>query len=91
MVTLLHGPSAAAGICGCALPRDRARQKIYLDDEDRRRYLSLLGKEVTQQGWRCYAYCLMDNHYHLLIETPEPNLVAGRRRRTELSQQPKEA
>jgi len=26
----------------------------------------LLGKEITQQGWRCYAYCLMNNHYHLL-------------------------
>jgi len=60
--------------------RGNARQKIYLDAEDRRLYLELLGKEVTQQGWRCYAYCLMDNHYHLLIETPEPNLVAGMRR-----------
>ena len=60
--------------------RGNARQKIYLDAEDRRLYLDLLGKEVTQQGWRCYAYCLMDNHYHLLIETPEPNLVAGMRR-----------
>jgi REP element-mobilizing transposase RayT len=60
--------------------RGNARQKIYLDEEDRRLYLDLLGKEVTQQGWRCYAYCLMDNHYHLLIETPEPNLVAGMRR-----------
>jgi len=60
--------------------RGNARQKIYLDDEDRRLYLDLLGKEVAQQGWRCYACCLMDNHYHLLIETPEPNLVAGMRR-----------
>lgn len=60
--------------------RGNARQKIYLDDEDRHLYLDLLGKEVTQQGWRCYAYCLMDNHYHLLIETPEPTLVSGMRR-----------
>jgi len=60
--------------------RGNARRKIYLDDEDRHRFLDLLGKEVTQQGWRCYAYCLMDNHYHLLIETPEPTLVAGMRR-----------
>ena len=60
--------------------RGNARQKIYLDEEDRRLYLDLLGKEVAQQGWRCYAYCLMHNHYHLLIETPEPNLVAGMRR-----------
>jgi REP element-mobilizing transposase RayT len=60
--------------------RGNARQRIFLDEEDRRLYLELLGKEVAQQGWRCYAYCLMDNHYHLLIETPEPNLVAGMRR-----------
>jgi REP element-mobilizing transposase RayT len=60
--------------------RGNARQRIYLDDEDRRIYLDLLGKEVKQQGWCCYAYCLMDNHYHLLIETPEPTLVAGMRR-----------
>jgi REP element-mobilizing transposase RayT len=60
--------------------RGNARQRIYLDEEDRRIYLDLLGKEVGQQGWCCYAYCLMDNHYHLLIETPEANLVAGMRR-----------
>jgi len=60
--------------------RGNAREKIYLDDADRSAFLDLLGKEVQQQGWICYAYCLMDNHYHLLIETPEPNLVAGMRR-----------
>src|SRR5688572_21961732 len=56
------------------------RDKIYLDDTDRRTFLDLLGKEVFQQRWLCYAYCLMDNHYHVLIETPEPNLVRGMRR-----------
>lgn len=60
--------------------RGNAQQDIYLTDEDRERFLSLLGREVEQQGWRCYAYCLMSNHYHLLIETPEGNLVAGMRR-----------
>lgn len=60
--------------------RGNARQRIYLDDADRHLYLDLLGKEITQQGWLCYAYCLMDNHYHFLIETPEPTLVAGMRR-----------
>jgi REP element-mobilizing transposase RayT len=43
-------------------------------------FLDLLGKEIHQQGWLCYAYCLMDNHYHLLIETPEANLVRSMRR-----------
>ena len=56
------------------------REKIFLDDADRRTFLDLLGKEVLQQGWLCYAYCLMDNHYHVLIETAEPNLVRGMRR-----------
>lgn len=60
--------------------RGNAQQDIYLTDEDRVRFLKLLGREVGQQGWRCYAYCLMSNHYHLLIETPEGNLVAGMRR-----------
>jgi REP element-mobilizing transposase RayT len=60
--------------------RGNARQKIYLDEQDRVLYLDLLGKEIEQQGWVCYAYCLMDNHYHLLIETPEANLVRGMRR-----------
>jgi REP element-mobilizing transposase RayT len=60
--------------------RGNARQKIFLDEQDRHAFLDLLGKEIEQQGWRCYAYCLMDNHYHLLIETPEPTLVAGMRR-----------
>jgi len=56
------------------------REKIYLDDQDRRTFLDLLGKEIFQQHWLCYAYCLMENHYHVLIETPEPNLVRGMRR-----------
>lgn len=60
--------------------RGNARQAIYEDDADRRRFLRLLGCEVEQQGWLCYAYCLMDNHYHLLIETPEGNLVGGMQR-----------
>lgn len=60
--------------------RGNARQKIFLDEQDRQRFIEYLGREVEQQGWRCYAYCLMDNHYHLLIETPEPNLVSGMRR-----------
>ena len=60
--------------------RGNARGDIFADDEDRRRFLELLGKEVAQQGWQMYAYCLMGNHYHLLIETPEANLAAGMRR-----------
>ena len=60
--------------------RGNGRQAIFLDDTDRRLFLDLLGREVEQQQWRCYAYCLMDNHYHLLLETPEGNLSRGMRR-----------
>ncbi len=60
--------------------RGNGRHAIYKDDRDRIRFLELLARESTQQHWRCYAYCLMDNHYHLLLETPEPNLSRGMRR-----------
>jgi REP element-mobilizing transposase RayT len=60
--------------------RGNRQESIFLDDRDRQTFLDLLGKEVQQQGWVCYAYCLMDNHYHLMMETPEPNLVRGMRR-----------
>lgn len=60
--------------------RGNAQAAIYRDDDDRHLFLDLLGREIHQQGWSCYAYCLMDNHYHLLIETPEPNLSKGMRR-----------
>jgi len=57
--------------------RGNDRQAIYLDELDRRIYLSLLGRVVFAKRWRCLAYCLMNNHVHLLIETSEPNLGAG--------------
>jgi REP element-mobilizing transposase RayT len=57
--------------------RGNAAQEIFLDDQDRERFLELLAREVTQQGWRCYAYCLMDNHYHLVFETRSANLVTA--------------
>ena len=60
--------------------RGDRQEPIFLNDADRGKFLDLLAKEVKQQDWLCYAYCLMDNHYHLLIETPKPNLVAGMRR-----------
>ena len=58
-------------------PVEMPKQAIYLDDEDRRRYLGILGRAVVRQRWRCLAYCLMNNHVHLLIETPAPNLGSG--------------
>lgn len=60
--------------------RGNAQAAIFVDDSDRTRFLDLLRREVEQQGWLCYAYCLMGNHYHLLVETPEANLSKGMRR-----------
>lgn len=60
--------------------RGNSRQDIFLDDKDRENFLSLVGKEIQQQRWKCYSYCLMNNHYHLVIETPEGNLISGMRR-----------
>ncbi len=60
--------------------RGNRREMIFRDGEDRQRFIDLLGREVTQQGWLLYAYCLMGNHYHLLVATPEANLGRGMRR-----------
>jgi putative transposase len=57
--------------------RGNRKERIYLDDVDRRRYLDLLRATVVTKRWICLAYCLLDNHVHLLIETPEPNLSSG--------------
>lgn len=59
--------------------RGNDRAPIYVDDDDRRAFLNCLGETVTRFQWLCHAYCLMDNHFHLMIETPEGNLSAGMR------------
>ncbi len=59
--------------------RGNARQRVFRDDEDREMFLATLAWVVERFGWRCHAYCLMDNHIHLLIDTPQPNLSRGMR------------
>lgn len=59
--------------------RGNARQDIVADDRDRTAFLTLLAHVIDRYGWLCHAYCVMDNHYHLLIETPQPNLSLGMR------------
>lgn len=59
--------------------RGNARNDIVTDDDDRKNFLSVLGGVVKRFNWLCHAYCLMDNHYHLLIETPDGNLAKGMR------------
>jgi REP-associated tyrosine transposase len=53
---------------------------MFLDDEDRRHCLALLGESVQRYGWRVWAYCLMDTHWHMVLRTPEKNLSRGMRR-----------
>jgi putative transposase len=59
--------------------RGNVRQDIVRDDRDRTLFLERLAHVIDRFGWRCYAYCLMDNRYHLVIETPQPNLSRGMR------------
>ena len=58
--------------------RCNARRKIYRNEKDREIFLATLAWVVERFGWFCHAYCLMDNHYHLLIETPKANLSGMR-------------
>ena len=60
--------------------RGNDRRRIFLDDEDRACYLDTLAYVTEVQGWYLLAYCLMDNHVHLVVETPEPNLAVGMQR-----------
>lgn len=57
--------------------RGNAGGKIFLADKDRLSFLDVLGGVVSRFRWICHAYCLMSNHYHLLIETPSANLSRG--------------
>nr|WP_298145721.1 transposase [uncultured Pseudomonas sp.] len=59
--------------------RGDGREDIYLSDHDRELFLSVLDEVCQRFNWHCHAYCLMSNHYHLLIETPDANLVQGMR------------
>jgi REP-associated tyrosine transposase len=57
--------------------RGNNKRLIYCDDADRRAYLRILQGSVRHFRWRLLAYCLMNNHVHLLLETREPNLGPG--------------
>lgn len=59
--------------------RGNERKPIFLDNEDRLIFLDLLTKVNEKYNWLCHAYCLMNNHYHIIIETPEGNLSRGMR------------
>ena len=52
---------------------------IFRDDEDRSTFLEILGVVVAKYAWTCLEYCEMTNHFHLLVQTPDPNIAAGMR------------
>ncbi len=57
--------------------RGDRREPIFKDDADRKRFLETLGEACAKTGWQVHALCLMPNHFHLVVETPGGNLVAG--------------
>jgi len=59
--------------------RGDRREDIYHDDKDRLTWLDVFSQVCTRFNWRCHGWCLMDNHYHILIETAEGNLSQGMR------------
>src|SRR5947209_15829221 len=59
------------------MSRGDRREEIFRDDWDRRDFLNTLGAACQKTGWQVHAYCLMSNHFHLVVETPRANLVAG--------------
>ncbi len=56
------------------------RSPIYTDEIDYVRFRELLALVSREVGWICHAFCQMPNHYHLVLETPEPNLSEGMHR-----------
>lgn len=57
--------------------RSDRQEAIFEDDSDRERFLETLGDVCLKTGWQVHAYCLMGNHFHLVLETPQANLVNG--------------
>lgn len=66
-----------AGAFFHVMARGNRRESIFWDDDDRRFFLKTLSEACGMTGWRLHAWVLMGNHYHLFVETPEPNLVSG--------------
>jgi REP element-mobilizing transposase RayT len=59
--------------------RGDRREPIFKDDRDREIFLESLGQAAQKTGWQIHAYCLMNNHFHLVLETPGANLERGRK------------
>lgn len=66
-----------AGAIYHVMARGDRRENIFEEEQDYRRFLKTLKEACGKTGWLVHAYALMGNHYHLVVETPEPNLVRG--------------
>ncbi len=66
-----------AGAVYHLMNRGDRQEAIFEDDSDRERFLETLAEVCLKTGWQVHAYCLMGNHFHLVLETPQANLVAG--------------
>ena len=66
-----------AGAMYHVMSRGNRRSDIFLNDVDRHDFIKTLAEACQKTGWQVHAYCLLGNHYHLVIETPNANLVAG--------------
>ena len=59
------------------MSRGDRREAIFYDDADRVEFLGTFGQACRKTGCQVHAYCLMNNHFHLVPETPQPNLANG--------------
>ena len=66
-----------AGAVYHLMNRGDRKEPIFRDDSDRMLFLETLGQACAKTDWQVHAYCLMRNHFHLVVETPKANLVAG--------------
>ncbi|MBA3061711.1 MAG: chromosomal replication initiator DnaA, partial [Atribacteria sp.] len=57
--------------------RGNRKEKIFYSDDDKRIFLQKMDQTFLKYSFLCYAYCLMDNHYHLFIKTPLGNISQG--------------
>jgi putative transposase len=65
------------GACYHVMSRGDRLEAIFADKRDRAEFLRTLGQTCAKTGWQVHAYCLMTNHFHLVVETPQPNLSLG--------------
>jgi REP element-mobilizing transposase RayT len=66
-----------AGALYHVMARGNGGDAVFVTDDDRKVFLHRLGQVCESHGWKVHAWVLMGNHFHLLLETPEPNLVSG--------------